>query len=400
MKAEQQSICPPYAQKMKDDYEGEPNEGKKGNIRKRNETILAVARLLIQDCLIKRSDMADVCGVSPQEISSALKKLQKTVNDGHTIIGLNNAELELLINSLEKRRREEEAPTIKIAKLLIEDFLMDRSKIAAICGITPQKVSTNIKKVKTMMMREDPSALKQLDIERLKANIELREVYQKSLQDELLRNVARILLKNYRITGKEIAQELNIKEPNVSSAIKKIKIKIGYQETGAEEKLTEAPGIIGLTSEENAQLLRLIINREKEALREKELRQKEIALAKASRESMKDIVRQAKRKASKKPATISDIGLAEWNVMSYDAKSGKLDYGYIFKGWKEQIYSPSKDDKVKTIAPGLPRDFPKRLPKNEMSIQQDHKIDPSYLIPSKASGTVAGRKRINGMRLT
>ena len=67
--------------------------------------MLVVARLLIGDFSMEHSDMAGICGISRQEISSAMKKIQKTLDEGHILIGLNASENEVLIRNIELRRR-------------------------------------------------------------------------------------------------------------------------------------------------------------------------------------------------------------------------------------------------------------------------------------------------------
>lgn len=295
-----QSICPPYAQKIESDYKKELINGNK---RKKGETVIAVAKLLIQDFTIERFEMANICGITPQKISSATKKIQETIREGHTIIGLS-----------------------------------DKDNII------------------------------------LKANLELRN----RMDGRLIREVAKVILRDYRIPGRQIAQELHEAESNICNAIKKIKEQVGFGLEPSEESGKHL-GITGLTKKENEELLLKISRREKEILKEKELRQQERELAKASKESMRDLVRIAKRKISKKPATISDEGLADWNRMHYDPVTGALNI-------------------PRTSIPG---DMPRRYPKKQIAVQLA--TPDSYLIPGvppKGSGTASGRRRIGIMHLT
>ncbi len=261
--------------------------------------MLVVARLLIGDFSMEHSDMAGICGISRQEISSAMKKIQKTLDEGHILIGLNASENEVLIRNIELRRRG-----------------------------------------------------------------------QRFLEDALIRQVAKLLLKDHRMTCSRIAKALNETASNISRAMKKIKERM---ECGTDPP--EHSMITGLSEKENRQLRERLIAREKETQKEKDLRQQERALEKANKESMKDM-NVARKKIGKKPATISPEGLAEWNRMHYDHRTGQLLIG------------------------NAPADLPRKYPKKQIAAQMN--TPDSYLIPAplaKASGTAAGRRRISVMQL-
>lgn len=305
LKAERQSICPPYAQKTDSSNN---HEGKNVNKRKKSETVLAVAMLLNRDFTIERNEMACICGISPQEISSAMKKIEKILSQGHIVIGLNEIENEKLKNSFELRNRN-----------------------------------------------------------------------QKYSEDLLIRSVARVLLKDYRLTGNQMAKELNESTMNISRAIKKIKERVGYN-LDLLADLGGPIGIAGLSQRENEELLIKITTREKEIETEKKRRQQEKELEIANRESIRDMdIRSKNKKISKKPTSISDEGLADWNRMHYDPVTGNLKI-------------------AKTSIPG---DMPRRYPKKQIAVQLS--TPDSYLIPGippKGSGTAAGRRRIRIMQMS
>lgn len=291
-----QSIWSPYAQKPDTNNN---LEGKNGNKRKKHETVLVVARLLVNDFYISRKDMASVCDITIQEVSAALKKIRSKLSDGHIIIGLNNKEND-----------------------------------------------------------------------QLKQNLELRAAYKRSMEDALLKDVAKLIFKDYRLTGKEMANRLNESAMNISRALKKITERIEAQQQ-----------IAGLTMEQMKQLNDCLTKRDREQQLEKERRKQERELEKANREAMREYSRAMaadKKRIRKKPATISREGLAEWNRLHYDHKTGKYN----------------------EAAGAIPADLPRYYPKKKIALPLEKPSSPLMpAAPLKASGTRAGRKRIDYLRM-
>ncbi len=305
LKAEQQSICPPYAQKSNSDNK---TERKFVNKRKKNETVVMVARLIMDDFTVSISEMAGFCGIDPKKVQATYKKITETLSEEHIIIGLNEAENK-----------------------------------------------------------------------KLKDNLDLRLRHISHEKDAFIRRVARVIIEYPRLAGSRIADRLEESTMNVSRAIDKIRNRISKEEI-----------IAGLTVEEYTHLKSKLQQRAAEAALEKEQREKEKEMAKAFREERKNRAASATKKRSK-CYTISAMGMAEWNMMSYNPETGRVDYDYIFRNYKKD--SPNE------IKPGLPIGFPRSIPKKEMAVQINAP-DPSYLIPSKASGTAAGRRRVGIMQLS
>ncbi|MEG6512444.1 hypothetical protein V6C32_11020 [Desulforamulus ruminis] len=266
-----------------------------------------------------------------------------------------------------------------VARLLIQDFTMERSDMAGICGISQQEISSAMKKIQKILDGGHILiGLSDLENETLKRNMELRHREQRFLEDVLIREVAKLLLEDHRITGTQIAKVLNETSPNVSRAMKKIKERMGVDLDPLEDSDEMSLGMItGLTEKENRELRDKLFAREKEIQKEKELRLKEREMEMANKESMKDMNVVRSRKVCKKPATISPEGLAEWNRMHYDHRTGEL------------------------LIRNAPADMPRKYPKKQIAAQVN--TPNSYLIPAplaKASGTAAGRKRIGVMQLS
>ncbi|MCL5780441.1 MAG: hypothetical protein M1119_05900 [Firmicutes bacterium] len=296
MKSEQQSICPPYAQKTDSDNK---IECKFVNKRKNNETVVMIARFIVDDFTMSINDMASFCGIDPKNVLSTIKKINKRLSEGHIIIGLSDNENE-----------------------------------------------------------------------KLKVNLDLRFRNESNEKDAFLRKVARVLIEYHRLAGSQIADRINESAMNVSRAIKKIR-----------KRLENGSRIAGLTIEEHEQLRIKMKQRADEAVLEKERKAREREMARAFKEERKNKTGRssASAKNRKRPATISAIGMAEWNMMHYDPVTGALKM-------------------PRTIIPaGLPRRYPKKQMAAQLSTPD------SYLIPGvppKSSGTAAGRRRIRIMQLS
>lgn len=283
---------------------------------------------------------------------------------------------------------------LAVAKLLIRDFTIERSEMASICGISSQEISSAVKKIeKSLRQGHLLIGLSEQENETLKDCLELRDRNKRYSEDLLIRSVARILLKDHLLTGNQIANELNEKTMNISRAIKKIKERVGYDLDPLED-IDEPIGISGLSQRENEELLYKITTREKEIEAEKRRRQQERELEIANRESMRDInIRSRNKKVCKKPATISDEGLADWNRMHYDPQTGQV------RGMQYDIKTKKVLDH--SYLGRLPADMPRRYPKKQIAAQLS--TPDSYLIPGvppKGSGTAAGRRRIGVMQLS
>lgn len=131
LKTGQQSICPPYAQKTDSHNK---MECKFVNKRKNNETVVIIARLIVDDFTISPTDLASFCGIDVKNVLSTIKKINKRISEGHIIIGLSNDENEKLKQSLDFRVRNEanikDAFPRKVARVLIDYPRLAGSQIA------------------------------------------------------------------------------------------------------------------------------------------------------------------------------------------------------------------------------------------------------------------------------
>lgn len=266
--------------------------------------------------------------------------------------------------NVNKRKKHESV--LAICRLLVNDFYISRKEMAGICGISLQEVSAALKKLRKKISEGHVIiGLSDKENDTLLSNLTLRESYQKSMEDVQLKEVASLILENYQMAGKEMAERLNEPPMAISRSLSKIRNRTDL--------------ITGLSEEENAKVKNLLEKREREQEIEKERRAKEREMAKANKEAMKDqVVAADKKRVRKKPATISKEGLAEWNMMHYD-KSGML---------KEEL---------RDKAPG---DLPLRYPRKKIAVRL--RTPDSNIIPApipKGSGTRAGRRRNDYLRL-
>lgn len=145
----EQAICPPYAQKSESNNN---HRNKNVNKRKKSETLITVARLLIKDFTLERKEIASICGVSTEDVSYVMKKMEKTLSQGHIILGLSNVENEELRLKMDLRSRnesnEKDAFLRTVAKVIIEYHRLAGSQIAARINESSMNVSRAIHKIK------------------------------------------------------------------------------------------------------------------------------------------------------------------------------------------------------------------------------------------------------------
>ena len=255
---------------------------------------------------------------------------------------------------------------LAVAHILVEDFTIEQREIANLLEVKVQDISFVMKKIQSKI--NDGHIIIGLsddENEKLRISLEMRERAKKFEDDKLACEVARQLINDHRITYKEIARRINKKPDNITDVMKKIQTRCSNNEA-----------ITGLTENESAQLKENLVEREVEIQMEKERRQQEREMAAANREAMQDMYLVNKRKsASKKPATISTEGLADWNRMHYDHVTGDL-----------------------LMSSGVPADLPRRYPRKQVAVMSGK--NDSYIEPvAKAMGTASGRRgmAINAM---
>ncbi|OPY63666.1 MAG: hypothetical protein A4E56_00389 [Pelotomaculum sp. PtaU1.Bin065] len=156
------------------------DELKNGNRRENNNTVLLVAKIIINEFNISRSRMASIVGISEQKISSAIKKLRSKVSNGHIIIGLNSEENEKLITSLEMRERVkryvEDNLLRKVAGILINDYMQSLNQIAENLCEKPLNISRAYKKIKDKLDAESLiCGLSEQENKKLRQNVAERE---------------------------------------------------------------------------------------------------------------------------------------------------------------------------------------------------------------------------------
>lgn len=203
-----------------------------------------------------------------------------------------------------------------------------------------------------------------------------RKAGRKLRNGELRKAVAKLILHNPCITPGDIMAETGVTKGAVTYAIKKI------QESGVPE--IDNTVLERALKERSAAVERAKEQRKKEREEEQQCREEERAQRREeiAREIDMQIFLRKQAKRSKRPATISPAGLADWNKMHYDPVTGMLQ--------------------LLDCKP--PADLPRRYPRPQLiNMMPDVNRQPeeriSANLPAKAQGTAAGRRRIGYMRM-
>lgn len=191
---------------------------------------------------------------------------------------------------------------------------------------------------------------------------------------ELRLAVAKLIIQKPNITLSEIMTLTGVTKSTISYTIKKIR-EDGVP--GVDEYLLERALETRDRAEQEAREQK---RKEKEDEQRRKERERALREEELGREKDMQIFLRKQAKRSKRPATISTAGMADWNKMHYDPVTGMLQ-----------------------LDCQPPADLPRRYPRPQLIIMPDVNRQPEEIIsanlPAKAQGTAAGRRRIGYMRM-
>jgi len=388
-----QSLWSPYVH-LKNEQKVNENIAEKGtkfttklqNNRLRNgELVLAVARQVILDCCISVDSMSSLFDVDISSVKRALKKIKEKLSAGHIIPGFSSMEMNNITRAMAERAHSSRNNVSNNEKLrlIVREFESGKSlpEIAGIVGFSIKKLREIIKdagfdvgKLAIKMVWEGSS----ISEAALHLGLKAKEVTEIIAKDKLFSEI---------VCKKVIENDLGIAEIARDSGFSKKGFMQKLKESGSGDIISSLARFlsrIGKEKDKISQLLdtsedkirKMIINR-RIVVRFKDIRPAPNKDSRPGISTMKP-AKPKNRRESKRPATISRVGLAEWCMQHYE--NGILQL---------------PDECV-------PSDLPKRYPKVELAMFIPDKPR-STIIPapplSKAESTARGRNRIGYLKL-
>lgn len=392
-----QSLWYPYDHLKNGQKSGE-NKNDKGiksgincqNNRLRNgELLLAVARHLMVDCGATPESMSSEFAVSQRSITSAIKKIKDKLSAGLAIPGLNDVEIDNLARAMAERASFQAGETNERIKSVTQEAV-------AICMIKSGKRITEIAKVVGLSIKKIKQIVNDsgFDMGKLATNLvwEGYSIPEAAVHLGLKAKEVTQILAGEKLFGeiihrKVIESGLSIAEIAESSGFERREFYQILKENGHGHIITVLTRFLSRIGEDIDRIAVLLgISRdkiEKTIVRKIQDHAKDIKVIKvAGREgiSMMRLGKPKTKRESKRPATISRNGLAEWCMQHYD------------------------ENGVLRLPAGCraPADLPRRYPSpKSVELQPAEPKSPLFPAPplSESECSARGRKRIGYMRL-